>query len=116
MTVSQMVMLISGTGPLLVACGLLGISDGIMWSVGPFLTVKCFGLKNAGKNFGFVVIAAATFVLLFSLGVEPSVFNAHKADGESDCTGPSCFTITHVLIATSGILGTFAALFMKSQV
>merc|ERR1712190_408263 len=62
-----------GVGQLYVACAVFGLSDGIMWSLGPLLTGKSFGLRSAGRNFGFVVLGAATFALLLGFGLEPAI-------------------------------------------
>jgi hypothetical protein len=68
-----------GVWVLYTACIVIGLSDGICWSIGPLLVAHLFGLKAAGKIFGAIVLAAACFALLLSLGVEPAVYQQHGA-------------------------------------
>lgn len=81
-----------------VACIILGLADGIMWTLGPLFTGKAFGLRASGKNFGLVVLAAACFALLLMLGLEPAVYHAHLRPGETVCYGVGCFQLTHAFV------------------
>merc|ERR1719464_1895709 len=97
---------------LYLACVVIGISDGIMWSLGPLLTGKAFGLVSAGRNFGFIVLAAAAFTIILSFGLEPTVYQAHVPDGQTACKGHGCFGATFWTAAALGIAGAGAALFL----
>eukprot|EP00931_Biecheleriopsis_adriatica_P056493 TRINITY_DN33476_c0_g1_i1.p1 TRINITY_DN33476_c0_g1~~TRINITY_DN33476_c0_g1_i1.p1 ORF type:complete len:513 (+),score=79.01 TRINITY_DN33476_c0_g1_i1:65-1603(+) len=88
---------------------MLGMSDGLMWSLGPLLTGQLFGLKNVGRNFGVVVASAAVFQCALSLGLEPLVYDSHKQSGEVHCIGNSCFTWTHGTSAVLAMLAFFLA-------
>lgn len=98
-----------GVGLLYAACVGIGLSDGIMWSVGPLLTSKLFGMRSAGKIFGSVVIAAACFALLLSLLVEPAVYQQHTAPNMTDCIGGACFAASHYTAAGIGVAATMCA-------
>lgn len=98
-----------GVGLLYAACVGIGLSDGIMWSVGPLLTSKLFGMRSAGKIFGSVVIAAACFALLLSLVVEPAVYQQHTAPNMTDCIGEACFAASHYTAAGIGVAATMCA-------
>ena len=91
-----------GIGLLYAACIVIGLSDGILWSIGPLLTSKLFGMQSAGRIFGSVVIAAACFALLLSLGVEPAVYQHHTAPNTTDCAGDACFAVSHYVAASLG--------------
>mmetsp|Transcript_111208 Transcript_111208/g.309712 ORF Transcript_111208/g.309712 Transcript_111208/m.309712 type:complete len:564 (+) Transcript_111208:109-1800(+) len=96
----QLALIFGGSAiPLYIACVPLGLSDGIMWTLGPLLTGKAFGLRSSGRNFGLIVLSAATFALLLLLGLEPTVYSAHLQPGESVCHGAGCFGLTHGVTA-----------------
>lgn len=101
-----------GVGLLYAACVGIGLSDGIMWSVGPLLTSKLFGMRSAGKIFGSVVIAAACFALLLSLVVEPAVYQQHTAPNMTDCIGEACFAASHYTAAGIGVAATMCAVWL----
>lgn len=101
-----------GVGLVYAACVGIGLSDGIMWSVGPLLTSKLFGMRSAGKIFGSVVIAAACFALLLSLVVEPAVYQQHTAPNMTDCIGEACFAASHYTAAGIGIAAIMCAVWL----
>lgn len=101
-----------GVGLLYAACVGIGLSDGIMWSVGPLLTSKLFGMRSAGKIFGSVVIAAACFALLLSLVVEPAVYQQHTAPNMTDCIGEACFAASHYTAAGIGVAAIMCAVWL----
>jgi len=102
-------------GALYVACVLIGASDGIMWGLGPLLAGMAFGLRSAGRNFGFVVLGAACFSLLLSFGLEPTVYQAHTPPDAKVCTGHGCFGATLWVSAGLGLVGTAAAVVLHWQ-
>ena len=104
MSVAQLLLAAADTDTgMYVACIVLGLSDGIMWSLGPLLTGKLFGMKHSGKNFGMVVLAAAIFALALSLSLEPRVYQAHVSAGGKECFGKACFALTHYVCAALGV-------------
>jgi len=102
-------------GTLYAACVLVGASDGIMWGLGPLLSGMAFGLRSAGRNFGFVVMGAACFTLLLSFGLEPTVYQAHTPPDAKVCTGHGCFGATLWASAGLGLVGTAAAVVLHFQ-
>lgn len=85
---------------LYIMCVPLGLGHGLMWTIGPFLSGKAFGLKAAGKNFGMIVLGAATFALTLMLGVVAAVKQAHIQPGEQVCVGPDCYRLSHIVTAS----------------
>lgn len=89
------------------ACVLVGLSDGVMWTLGPLYTGKLFGLPAAGRNFGLVILSAAAWGLALSLYVEPLFFYRH-AQGGVDCYGAKCFEGLH-FVSIGALVAAFAA-------
>mmetsp|Transcript_30302 Transcript_30302/g.96878 ORF Transcript_30302/g.96878 Transcript_30302/m.96878 type:complete len:530 (-) Transcript_30302:72-1661(-) len=110
MAVAQV--LLMAYGPLSVASAMFGVSHGIMWTAGALYTGKAFGLRDVGRNFGLVVLAAAVMLFASSLGVEPAVYRRHTAPGEEVCSGRGCFTATHAVQAALGGLAVVAAAYL----
>merc|ERR1719277_2206992 len=99
----------SSTG-LYIACAMLGLSDGIMWTMGPLFVGKAFGLERVGRHFGITVLSAALFQATLSLGLEPFVYHQHTAPGEHVCFGSSCFAATHWTACAAAAVAVAAAL------
>lgn len=95
---------------LYIACAMLGLSDGIMWTMGPLFVGKAFGLERVGRHFGITVLSAALFQATLSLGLEPFVYQQHTSPGETDCVGSSCFAATHWTACANACVAVAAAL------
>ena len=117
MVIAQL-MLATDRGPplLYLACVVTGLSDGIVWSLAPLLTGRLFGLAAAGRNFGMIVLSAACFALLLSLGLEPAVYEAHREPGAAGCLGVECFALTHYVAAGLGGVGVAVSIHLKRQI
>jgi len=108
--IGQILLAGGSSAGLYIACATLGLSDGIMWTMGPLFVGKAFGLEHVGRNFGITVLSAALFQASFSLGLEPLVYRQHKAPGETVCMGSSCFGTTHRIACIFAGVAVLAAL------
>mmetsp|Transcript_11360 Transcript_11360/g.28238 ORF Transcript_11360/g.28238 Transcript_11360/m.28238 type:complete len:510 (-) Transcript_11360:391-1920(-) len=111
LTVVGQILLAAGSSVgLYIACAMLGLSDGIMWTMGPLFIGKAFGLQRVGRHFGVTVLSAAIFQAALSLGLEPFVYRQHTLAGETVCFGNSCFAATHWTACAAACVAIAAAL------
>lgn len=97
---------------LFVGCVLLGVSDGVIWSVVPSVFIQLFTVKRASTFFSISVLTSAVMCVVLVNAVEPTVYSAHPVDPVTgECaSGLGCFRITHVIALWLACVAVLSAL------
>ncbi|KAI4319120.1 hypothetical protein MLD38_032758 [Melastoma candidum] len=101
-------------GALYAGSVLVGVSYGSQWSLMPTVTAEIYGTKHMGTIFNAITMANPVGSYIFSVRVIGYIYDKEAAKtGEGNrCTGRHCFMLSFLIMASTTLLGSLAALFL----
>ena len=100
----QLLFAVDSSTALFCAVLVIGCSDGLFWCALPVASIRVFGAKHSGGIFGMIISFGTVGIVTFSYAVQPAVYDAHTATGDTECdAGIACFSTYHLLCAAGSI-------------
>ncbi|CAK0850981.1 unnamed protein product [Prorocentrum cordatum] len=109
-----------GSLPSLVAgAALAGFSYGGFWTLSPAMLAELFGRRWIATIYNSMSLAVSSASLVFSTVLASHFYDVqsglHPAGGGAGCTGPTCYRLTHLIMASAAGAGLVSAAVLRDR-